>query len=311
MFTLATVIFSFLFVYFRFSFTRYYVQATPEMLTNGTAFVPFQYRALIPLLVHGLVELFPNTRFMSLYQVFEFIATVGLCFAFRHYLSFFLPNPLLSSSFALSLFYSLPFNFLNGSWYPSDIPSVLFFTLGLVLLYRQNWRWYYPLFIVATVNRETTLFLTLLYVAVSFGKVSSRELMGHVVVQFCIWIAIKALLYELYLNNPRLGYGLFQIQLLGNMIRVKHPYKVFLFLTNWGLIWLPLVMGHSMIRPDFVRRSLLVPIVQIALLSIVGVLTEMRIYGEMIPVVLTAFVLVMYEVGQSIAMARLKQWRRG
>lgn len=300
MFAVAVVIFSFLFVHYRFLLTRSFGQATSEMLTNGTAFVPFQYRTLIPLLVHTLSQQFPSIKILTLYQIFEFAATVGLCFAFRYYLSLFLPSARMAALFTFGLFYSLPFNFLNVYWYPSDIPSVLFFTLGLIAIYRQSWRWYYPLFILATFNRETTLFLVLLYVAVYFRRTRLREFSVHLFAQIGIWLGIKVLLYQIYAGNPRQGYGLFEWQLWANIhsITLTQPESVLLFLMNWGLIWLPVLLGYSLIKHSFVRCSLLIPIVQLFVMSMVGVLAEMRIYGESTPIIVAAFALVITEMGR-------------
>jgi hypothetical protein len=88
---------------------------------------------------------------------------------------------------AFTILLALPFNLLYTYWYPNDIPAVLFFTLGLIAFYRRSWPWYYLLFVVATLNRETTLFLTFLFVVTNLDRLSLKQLAGHTAVQLFIW----------------------------------------------------------------------------------------------------------------------------
>jgi hypothetical protein len=77
-------------------------------------------------------------------------------------------------------------------------------------------------------------------------------------------------------------------------------------LTNWGFIWLPVLAGRALIKDAFVRRLLIVPPTQIALLFFVGVFYEMRIYGESLPIVLAAFAIIAYEVSQRLSLHQTK-----
>src|SRR5206468_2339407 len=149
------------------------------------------------------------------------VCLVALAFAFRRYLSLFVVDPSdarLVSVMALTIYAVLPFNYFNAPYYPYDVPSVLFFTVGLLLIHGGGWIWYYPLFVLATFNRETSIFLVVAAVLAWFDRYSRGRLALLAGSQLAIWIAIKSLLWFLYRHNRWLGYGLYQFQLKVNLL---------------------------------------------------------------------------------------------
>jgi hypothetical protein len=210
------------------------------------------------------------------------------------------------------LFYALPFNYLWPPWdtpvnfpfnlpiflyfpkyvvpyYPYDTPSMVFFTLGLILIYRRKWVPYYLLFAVATLNRETTCFLTLIYLFAAYGKDKKSTIALHCAAQFVIWVSLKYLLYLKYSGNPQaIEFGINY-----NIGVLTDPSTYFYVFSNMGYIWLPTLLLYRCIEDDFVRRSLLVLIPFAIATFITAKFTELRGFGEMIPVVLAAFVLEM------------------
>ena len=133
-------------------------------LIQGKGNTPFQYRALVPWIVgwaaRHVLPLPGIGTPQGLAFVIEIASTFALLVAFRYYLGFFFRGAALGTLLAFSLVLVLPFNYLLPLHYPFrlayDIPSVLVFTLGLILIYRRSWLWYYILFVVGTFNRETT-----------------------------------------------------------------------------------------------------------------------------------------------------------
>ena len=122
---------------------------------------------LIPWIVRGAVEahLIQPSSEMTLFAAIQIAALVLLAFAFRRFLLRWVPDLRLASVMALTIYAVLPFNYFNLPYYPYDIPSVLFFTVGLLLIYDRNWRWFFPLFVAATLNRDRKC-------AVSSGSIS-------------------------------------------------------------------------------------------------------------------------------------------
>jgi hypothetical protein len=307
-FLLSSALLSYIFITMRFTTAFYYHAANPALLLEGTAYTPFQFRALIPWIVRGLTELqFPAT---FAFKLVDLTSIFLLCVAFRYYLSFFLKDRRLNAILALSLFYVLPFTFLQTNlhtcknwfplmeltfinafntqwfpctnWYPWDLASILFFTLGLIFIYKENWQWYYPLFIVATFNRETTLFLVLVYVFTAMGKIPQRKIIFHTIIQLCIWGSIKAFLYWLYRDNPAMGYGIFELQIFKNVHKLiySEPSFLLMFLSIWGLVWVPVAIWYRRIPSVFVKRTLWVlPLIFVSI-GLVGNIHEIRLSAE-------------------------------
>ena len=269
--------------------------ATLLQLTNGSADKPFQYRVLIPWAVR-IISSKLNENYL-LYFYIEFIFIFFLIIVYRYLLSFFFNTRYLSYFLAFSLFSVLPLFYLLPTiypfYYPSDIPSVFFFTVGLIALYKQNWKLYYPVFIIATFNRETSCFLTIVYFIVFFSKKNYREVILHGAIQAAIWLAIKIFLFELYKDNA--GEGIFENQFSANLEYLStlknYPYLLSMVL----FIGLPTIFS-SLIKDTFFRRSVWIFIPFFAGMMIVSVIYELRIYGELIPIYLTAFLIILREI---------------
>ena len=285
----------------QFNVARFYENKVPPggplALLEGTYAVPFQYRVLVPLAVRGLLKVPTGLSFMWMYAAFDLAAVLGLCFVMRGLVLRFTDNLLYASVSGLGLFYVLPFNFVHTFWYPSDVPSVLFFALGLRLLLERKWIWYYPLFILATLNRETTIYLTLTQILVSIGTARSMGLWKHVVMQALLWSVIKGTLWFIYRTNPVVGFGLFENQLWANIEALADWPRLAAYLMNFGGSWIPVVIWQHKLAQPFLRRALLVCVVQMLVLGTVGVLDEMRVYGEIIPVVYLALVMLVWQAG--------------
>lgn len=291
LFLCAAIVLSLYFVELRLTLNEVNPRATAEQLVQGLAPNPFQSRILIPWLIRQLLSLpfIPAGALGTLIKGFEFTSLLLLLVAFRHYLQLLFQDLLLSSLFAFSLFYALPFNYLNTFWYPYDIPSVLFFTLGLIFLYKGHWRWYYPLFVIGTVNRETTLFLTLIFILVNVGRTPSINILKHALVQFLIWVAIRLVVTRLVGASA----GLFEWYLEANILGLLQPATLLHISVTGGMSWLLAVIGYRQIEDAFVRRSLFVAIPWFIVMLFVGVIIELRIFGELLPIFLPAALLVL------------------
>ena len=99
-----------------------------------------------------------------------------------------------------------------GLYYPYDIPSMTFFAGGVILFLQKKWLWFYLIFILACLNRESACFITLggFLLALQIGKksnlvtivLSNKRMLTHVLAQAGIWLAIRLLLSYAFRNNP-------------------------------------------------------------------------------------------------------------
>lgn len=269
-------------------------EASPEKLARGVAATPYQYRALVPFLVRHLTPTSADgaAAVKSRYWLVEFVALVALGFAVRRYLGLFVRGQALVSILALCIYVLLPFNYRLQDFYPYDIPSILFFTLGLILIHERRWLLFYPLFFVATINRETSIFLTAATALIWCDQQPARRTAVHLLAQSLLWLGTKWWLFETFKANPTVGYGLFQPQLKMNVaLLLERPLSVATALSTWAFLWIPVIARYDRIQHPGLRRTLwLVPLVVAAMLW-VGVVTETRVYAELLPVVMAgAFV---------------------
>ena len=282
------LLFSYHFAFLRANETFTYPAASPQALAQGIAPTPYQYRILIPALV-GLLQHWTGISADPLYRILEFLSTFALFYAFRVFLNLFARDLRIAILFTLPLAYVLPYNFTYTFTYPYDLPAILFTTLGLIALYRKQWVIYYVVFIIATFNRETSYFLTLVYLASAFGIENWKTILRHVGGQAALWLGIKTSLYLLFASNPAQGAGLFEFQLLRNLEQLAQPGILGILARNWGMIWIFVLVWQARIQQPFLRRALLACLAQLFILFLVGVIEELRIYGEPIPILLAAF----------------------
>jgi len=307
-FFIIALILSYYFMELRFNFNPEYPRATMSMLMNGTAAKPFQFRVLIPWMINTIINIrlpIPIlNNYLFLFKLVEVISVFFLVVSFRYYLSFFFRDKRINSLLSFTLFYVLFFNLilpvLNGFLYPSDIPSILFFTLGLILLYKKKWIIYYPLFVIATFNRETTIFLTSIYFFAYVGKDKLKSISFHCLCQVVIWFAIKYFLYQLFIDNPGLAIGLHNVdynvpKFYINLFLLRHFITLRSLSRIMGYIWVPIPFYFWVITDDFVKRSLLVCLLFFIVVFFFANSLELRDYNELIPIILVAFLLIMRE----------------
>ncbi len=278
---------------------------TLETMCAGEAPTPFQYRVLVPAVVAfadkhllplpGIGSARGLAFFIEMGSVFLFLL------AFRYYLGLFLPK-VASGLLGFVALMVLPFNYvLTPLWdfyLCYDTPSVMFFTLGLILLYKRIWWAYYLLFPLATLNRETTCFLTVVYLATALGRDKLWKIGLHCGAQLALWLAVKIPLYYLYAGNP--GGEVGKYYLVSNIVAVvSEPRRLPVLLSSLALTWVPVIVFFPLVRDRFVRRVLLVAPVFLFGMVLKANVPEIRIYGEMLPVVLPAFIVLCCELVRS------------
>jgi hypothetical protein len=295
---------AYFFMLVRLSLSHESTDVTLRALTDGTAPQYFQHRALVFWMAKFLIllkVLSPESLYVF-FMLTETLSGLLLVFAFRWYLLPFIGKPMTSSLFSLSILYILPFHYIFPRilpiYFPYDLPAILFFTVGLGLMQRRNWLLYYPLFLVAVLNRETAGFLTFIYLLTSWRSDKPAKVLGHCTAQAALWLAAKGVLYELYQSNPgqnfvqRYHEGTNVTHLSTNVDFLLHLSNYPLLLSMFGFAWIPVIVYRSHIRDPFVRRSLAVLLPFFAMTMYAGNIYEMRLYGELIPVVLAAALVV-------------------
>jgi hypothetical protein len=273
--------------------------------THDGAPFPFRYRVLVP----GLARLAEGAGVPLPWAYFALatLAVFGLLLAFDRFLAQFVRRDI-ARVLAFGILYPLSWNYfgLNRMYFPFDLPGVALFTLGLVFLVRRSWLLYYPLFILATINRETTWLLTLVLVVTAWDRMPRRALLLHVLAQGMLWVGIKAGLAALYPGGPQFANMAAQnlstwrgmLTFSGN--GAKDWAK--LLLLFGGMAWLvPFALREA---PRFFRRAWLVFPLFLVPMLVVGTIDEARLYAEWIPLAAAPVLLALARrLGEPVAQA--------
>jgi len=170
---------------------------------------------------------------------------------------------------------------------PYDLPSLFFFCAGFYLLVTRRAPLLIPLIAVATLNRETSVFLIVFYVVFELSRRDDRRqrvaVFAYAAGMLAAWVAMRLIVVHLYGHNPIAGAsGIADLKLWQNLGFLVKPQHWPAFASIFGFT-LPLVIaGRCYLEPDFLRRGLIVVALWFVLMLFVGVLIEIRIFGELI-----------------------------
>jgi hypothetical protein len=145
---------------------------------------------------------------------------------------------------------------------------------------------------VATLNHENAYFLGFLSVAVLWDAWPKPRLAAFVALQVGLWLAVKAVLLQLYPGNP--GHGLAADMLSENLdVLLREPDDLLLLAALFGGAWMPVAWFWRRLPSPALQRCLLACLAQAAILFCVGKVLEIRIYMPLLPVVWAAAALLL------------------
>jgi len=228
-FSLFSLLSGFVFTYYYFLYTHEYPEGSYQRIANYEADKVFQTRLLITSIANSFEPLLPlliNTAQWAVPYPINYEVILQLINAVFLTALILLIRPLAeilgyAITPAASLLILVPvswnFIFINGLidgaglYYPYDIPSLTFFAAGIILFLQKKWLWFYPVFILACLNRESACFITLggflLTLQIGESKFvellkSNRRIIAQVITQACIWLALRLILSYAFRNNP-------------------------------------------------------------------------------------------------------------
>lgn len=251
----------------------------------------FGCRMLVPALARFLNRVLGcgfSAGFMGLMAA----SVVGTLFAYRRYVSNFLPLRR-ATPLALLIVYPMAWNYcvLNDLYYPFDVPSILFFVLGLDSVYRRNWPTLVVALVLGSLNRDTSCLLIVAFVACVGAELRLRKAVAHTAAQVAICLGVTWLVHATHGAGPvkPLGEHLAtNANIIKDMLLLRgHALRDWVkLLTLFGGLWLavPWVLRGL---PTFLRRALVVVPAFMAAAAVAAVIDEVRQYGELIPIVLT------------------------
>lgn len=298
-------------VAFRDGFYSYKKALFSEMI-EGTAWRPFVYRVLVPKTAYIVGLLTPENieatvvrgveRFFKAHHVvllgnkaeyrYEYLfvvswATLALGFSaltwqrtllrfmrYSEHICFLVP--------VLGVLGIAPILLLHGP-YVYDTTTLLLFSLATYASLAANRMFYYPVFILSALNKETALLLPLLFFFAFDRKMSRRRLILETTLQVLLWGAWRYYLLKLYAGNQ--GVNL-EFHLLDNNL----PFFSYFsprHLRFWGIISVAAVLiGSQWRKKPLLLRQIFVAscVFLLPLYGVFGIIDEFRALLEMYPV---------------------------
>ena len=169
-----------------------------------------------------------------------------------------------------------------------DLPSLGFFSVGLYLIYfRKNPLWFAALFVIATINRETTLMLLWFFVlaavaegyAFDWRRAYAPRTLAVVVPLALYWTGWHIFVGRMFAHN--------------HLEWIRH-YVVNAVLLAWPPAWsqmlsagcfliLPILVFRRCVKDATLRIWLWALPAWFGIMFVYGILVEVRIFGELIP----------------------------
>ena len=324
-----------------YGMTEVWWLASAERMASFEAAAPFQYRLLLPLVVAVLSSItsFDVATLFVLTEVVTWMLLVlvaeralqafDVCATDRgrHLLAMTVVIPVAAHLIVPDLKIHSLFRVEDGVLQPAewhltavfryvyDLPAAAF-TLGLVVVLHRfvttlDRRWlatYLAVFALAALNRETTVFLIPVFLAVCYRRVDHRTLAGALVLQVALLFAIQTGLQWWFAGNVNPHANVpgtqYENHLMHNLGLLGGPAYLAVFLLRFGAgLYLPALLLHRYMDP-FLGRTLLWFAVPFLVTTLVfGRIQEHRVMLEVAPLLWLGAV-------QAIAAYRVQRARR-
>ncbi len=182
-----------------------------------------------------------------------------------------------------------------------DLPSLAFFSIALWIIYARKPLWVFvALFLVATLNRETTLLLLPIYAisemvtsrgTIDWRRLRSPRLLAVILPLSLYWLIWQVAVRHIFAHNPSEFYPRIP-QNLGFLVSPRAWPQM---LGACCYLFPIVVICRKHLRDAELKAWLWVLPVWFAFMFVYGILIETRIFGELIPYVACASALIAEE----------------
>jgi hypothetical protein len=164
---------------------------------------------------------------------------------------------------------------------------------------------------VATLNRETSLFLIVFYVVFELSRLGEQKkraaVFAYAAAMLAAWIAMRLVVLHLYGHNPVAAASrIADLKLWQNLGFLVKPQHWPAFASVFGFTLPIVVVYRRYLKPGFLRYGLIVVALWFALMLFVGVLIEIRIFGELISYMSVALGVIVYRFLTTRSDARVR-----
>ena len=327
LYLVTSLVTSVIFTYYYFLYTHEYPPGSAERIANFTADKVFQTRLLVPIIADSLLPLIPLLKIILQwlvpypidYHVILQIITVIALFLLLILLPKLLDclGPKISPWLSLIILIPITWNYIlingvidgAGLCYCYDIPSLTFFSVGLILFIKKKWVWFYLAFVLATLNRESSCFISIggFLLLGKFCKLNpkcflteNKILLLHVSMQAAIWVSIKITLHHIFKSNPGEFFEephsmIHFLRGIGNDQNHWAMANASWFLTLFMGIWVFPVILYKYL-PHQGRRFLLVGIIYLMVLIFRSNMMETRVYNELNVILAVSMIICIHNI---------------
>ncbi len=258
----------------------------------GTAPPPGRYRVLVPYL-HDIVSEITHGDRQIVWLALRLIGWFAAYAIFYAYLRTWFPMAGAMAGTAL-VAAGLPLTFTNGWAHPDHVAELVLFTLGCLTIARGLDAAFAVTLAIATLNRETAVFLVLLYaIAAPLTRTRLVKAIGFGAIWAAVFVGLRLWLGFEHYEYWQLARNLEFLKLLppayDPYYRAYAYFVLFLFAPL-------LIVGLRALRdqPLFIRRALWVVPVIVAIGVTISSIVETRIFTPLFPLIVPATVAALY-----------------
>ncbi len=248
-------------------------------IISGAGEAPWVHRLVVPwaaeLTGRVIAELggLPKQRSVEIgYLVWRWVFTFGLFLLFHRYLGHWVPPPwpLLGTLLVVGLHGP---SYVHYWFQPASSLDLLLWVACAVLTLERRWLWIFPLILLGSLNRETSVFIVLIHGALLWGREPLRpvalRMAGLAVCWALPFLALRWLVPGAGWAHGTSPWGMF-------LANLGSPGWLLYAACFWGVLWaLPLLSWRTL--PQTLRALLVVLLPYLALQLAFGRIREVRL----------------------------------
>ncbi len=243
---------------------------------------PFAYRVLLPLLAEAAGRIVPAEPELF-FNIALYLSLIGFAVALRRLAHLiWQPSRLLDYVVLAAIPLVIPLSVYHQHLY--DLTMLCLFTWGIVCIAQQAWTPFLVVYAVACFNKETTLFLTFVFLAFHYRELGQRVYRRVLLMQLSIYVLIRAALMVLFRDRPG---GVVEYHLLDHLTTyASEPIRTSAYAAGLLLV-AGLVVYRFRSKPPVLRKALLAVLpCMVVLFVFFGFPYELRVFYEVYGLVL-------------------------
>ena len=164
-----------------------------------------------------------------------------------------------------------------------DLSTAMFFAFGLGFLARGHYKSFFVLYLIATINRETTFLFTVFFVVFYLRRMPALQYLFRIGYQCLAFAFTRWMITSIYAGNAGAQFYFWPARVADDY--VNQPINTVLLLSTCVLLGYFVYRNWNQ-KPAFLRLAFLVlfPLLLIMHLT-VGMAFEIRVFAEVFPVV--------------------------